>query len=180
MENWVFFTYDGNLWFRFLKCAVVHKKFNMSLIGHGIPNLTKKLCAVVSAGKEKISFLYWILIGYINHTPDQVPCWEVAGPHKHSLVVSLHLFLSHFILFRHFLFGHLLVYSYFLFVCVYVFWYDSVSVFLRLFCCMCFVIVCFLLVCFKERRTHKVGLVMRLEKIWEEWGKRKTWVKFIV
>lgn len=120
MENWVVSAYDGNLWFRFLKCAVVHKKFNMSLIGHGIPNLTKKLCVVGSAGKETIGFLYWILIGYVNHTPDQVPCWEVAGPHKNNLVVSLHLFLSHFILFRHFLFGHCLFNPiFFLFVCMF-------------------------------------------------------------
>lgn len=48
-----------------------------------VPQLPRTL-QLIRASKGKISFLYWSIIEYINHTPGQTQCLGVGGQHKRN------------------------------------------------------------------------------------------------
>lgn len=58
-----------------------------------VSTLTKSYLQQIPSCQHEVSFLWWILIGYIYHTPEQALCPEEVDQHKTNCIFLL-LFLS--------------------------------------------------------------------------------------
>ena len=114
--------------------------------------------------KGEISFLHWILFGYIIYTSVQAPCPGVVDQHKKNSIVSL----FHFVLLWLFL-------SYWYFACL--FWFLF-----RVFCISC---DCVCVSRLKKCLSFSLKKVINLggegsRRVREETGEIKTWSKYIL